>query len=129
MATCSPAALLEAGECFCGMSATQKIELVLLCQILQAFSPMSTCSIAQLMADAKSFQGTGANVFEMLKLQLLCEIKAVATGIGNVDSEVIRGVGSPVDPPSKTAALYYDTDPAALTVLYWWDGSAWIPFG
>ncbi len=43
--------------------------------------------------------------------------------------EVLRGLGPPTDPPPGDVAIYFDQSPGATTVLYWWNGSAWIPFG
>lgn len=62
----------------------------------------------------------------VLQTQLLCEIRTV--GVGGTAPEVFSGLGAPTEAPVRPA-FYLDKTPDAEIVLYWWNDTAWIPFG
>lgn len=137
MATCSASSLLQDGQDFndLGNFDLRVISVVLLTKILLALNPMADVTASALMASAREFSGLPENLLQVIQTQLLCNIsvEGISTGGGGggggTASQVLIGTGAPTVNPALSVAFYVDKDPAAQTVLYWWNGTAWIPFG
>jgi len=130
MATCAATTLMHSAREYNGLSdqQLQVLKLALLRQILIALDPMANISASALMASADEFNAMSDHVLQVLQTQLLCEISATGVGGGGAGG-VLSGSGVPVAAPTSSSAIYIDKNPAALTVLYWWSGTAWVPFG
>lgn len=130
MATCSASALLQEGQGYndLGEFELRVIAVALLRQILLSLNPMADVTAAGLMASASEFRSLPENVLQVIQTQLLCNISVTGTG-GSGTTQVFIGTGAPVANPGLSVAFYVDKAPAAQTVLYWWNGTAWIPFG
>ena len=130
MATCSASGLLQEGQDFndLGDFELRVISVVLLTKILLVLNPMADVTASALMASAKEFSGLPENLLQVIQTQLLCNISVTGTG-GSGATQVFTGTGAPVANPGVTAAVYMDKSPTAQTVLYWWNGATWIPFG
>ncbi len=130
MATCSANTLLQDGRDFSdlGESELRVLSVVLLTKILLALNPMADVTASALMAAAKEFSGLSDRLLQVIQTQLLCNISVTGTG-GSGTTQVFIGTGAPVANPGLTVAFYVDKSPTAQTVLYWWNGTTWIPFG
>lgn len=127
MAACNTQTLMASANCYAtlAMDQLQMVNAALLCQILKALNPMASCDVSSLMESAKCFAAcTTPTQLMLVQTQLLCEILAVAGGIGpGGGSGVTCGVGAPAAPPSGTCGIYYSTDTGSI---YIWDGASWI---
>ena len=133
MATCSASQLLQDGQDFndLGDFELRVISVVLLTKILLASNPMADVTASALMAAAKEFSALPENILQVIQTQLLCNISvAGGGGGGGATGGILSGEGVPGSLiPSTDSAIYYDRSATAQTVLYWWNGTAWIPFG
>lgn len=79
---------------------------------------MATCDTATLFANSSCFTCLTPGQWQILELQLLCEI--VAAGGAGGGSGILCGVGSPagVIVPTSTCALYVDTSNGTLYTFY-----------
>lgn len=130
MATCSASALLQDGQDFNDLGDFELlvISVALLRKILLSLNPMADVTASALMASAREFSGLPENVLQVIQTQLLCNISVSGTG-GSGVTQVFSGTGAPVANPGVSVAFYVDKSPTAQIVLYWWSGTAWIPFG
>lgn len=136
MATCSASALLQDGQGYndLGEFELRVIAVALLRKILLAINPMADVTATGLMASAAEFRSLPENILQVIQTQLLCNISDTGItpgggGGGGTASQVLTGTGAPTVDPGLSVAIYVDKDPAAQIVLYWWNGTAWIPFG
>lgn len=121
MASCSTNTLLDSSKQFQALDNRQLLLVMaqLLCQQLQAINPMASCDATSLL------QSSCNNRFECLEnrqlwiviAQLLCEILQAGGGSGN--SCLLCGAVAPVDPPTCTCAIYYNTTNGSF---YVWTG-------
>lgn len=109
MATCSPQELLGESSCFSCYPEKQLelIKLALLCRWLKILDPMASCSPQELLDDASCFLCLNPGDWNIIQTQLLCEILQAGGGGGN--SCLLCGAVDPVDAPTCTCAIYYNT--------------------
>lgn len=117
MAVYTPETLAEASACFCFDPVTAEKVKIYLLAVVAGLDDMTPAELAEA---AKCF------CFDRITAK---KVEAYLEAYFISQTQVTKGDGPPVDPPATTAALYYDTNPAADPVLYWWNGTAWIPFG
>lgn len=137
MSLCSADLLLDDAEEFSTMGEPilRVLTVSLLIKILKSLDPMANCSTSALMANASEFAQFPEQLLSVLTVQLLCEINANGLGGpgtlpgGSTGGGVDKGEGPPVGAPDGTAGIYCDILPDAQTVLYWWNGTTWIPYG
>lgn len=123
MATCDTSELMASSNCFSCLEPyqLQLINTSLLCQILQAYTPMASCDVSALLASSNCFACLQPAQLLWLQTQLLCEILAVAGG-GAGGGAVTCGLVNPVAAPTTTCGIYYRTDTGSIWL---WDGAAW----
>lgn len=135
MATCSASALLQDGQGYndLGEFELRVIAVALLRKILLALNPMADVTATALMASAKEFASLPENILQVIQTQLLCNISVASGGGGGggggTAQYVLIGTGAPTVNPGLSTAIYLDKAVDAQTVLYWWNGTTWIPFG
>lgn len=91
---------------------------------------MATCDVNSLFANAQCFACLSPGEWQILELQLLCEILAAGGGGGGggASGEVLfghYGGNPPPSPPANpaSAAVNYDLD--SPFTLWKWDGAHW----
>jgi len=80
---------------------------------------MATCDTASLFANSSCFTCLTLGQWQILELQLLCEILN-AGGAGGAG--ILCGTGAPTSTPTVSCTLYIDTNTGTL---YEWYNSAW----
>lgn len=125
MADCSANTLLAASTAYQALDNRQLflITAQLLCQQLKAINPMASCDATSLLQAAcnNKLECLDNRQIFIVIAQLECEILQAGGGSGN--SCLLCGAVAPVDPPSCTCAIYYNTTNGAF---YVWTG-LWQP--
>jgi len=130
MAQCSVQELLSIAACWdCNLTGgnfqLQRLQTVLLCQILQELNPLASCAVPELIgaANANGFSKVTPYELQLLQTQLLCEILHAGGGAGQ--SCLLCGTGAPTEDPGCDCAIYYDKG----TQEFWdWNGASWDKF-
>jgi len=86
------------------------------------------CDVNVLLAQANCFSCLSPGLWQVLELQLLCDIAAQGGGGGGGTGAVLfghYGNAAPPNPPANptSAAIAYDLDPNFQT--WKWDGTQW----